>query len=69
MSAASLCCSFTRWGYDWQTVVIHIHHLRVAVAAGLLLIRPGADRVGNASSFKIVKGEPLLGRVDFVGDS
>lgn len=48
-------------------MVVGVHHLRIAVAAGLLLISPSAGRVGDATSFQVVKGESLL-RCDHLVD-
>lgn len=62
-------CSVCRRGYGRYAVVVDVHHFRVAVTAGLLLICPGAHGVCDPTSFEVVKGEPLFRRDDFIGKS
>jgi len=41
-------------------MVVYIHHLRITVAAGFLLVGTGAHRIGNAASFQVMQGEAFL---------
>ena len=59
--------SFLAGFHDRQAVVVGVHHPRRAVAAGFLLVVPGALVIGDALALEVVEAEALGLGDDLVG--
>lgn len=45
----------------------NIHHFRVSMTAGFLLLAPRARRISDSAPFQVMKSKTLLGSDSFVG--